>query len=161
MAKKIRLRRARPGDLGWMVHRHGLLDAREYGYDQRFEGVVAEVVAHFIRHFDPRRERCWIAQQGGRIVGSVMLVKRSARVAQLRLLLVEPEARGSGLGGRLVGVCVRFARRAGYRKIMLWTHQWLTGARKLYERAGFRRVSAKATRSFGLELVDEIWELKL
>lgn len=159
--QRYRLRRPRPGELGWIVHRHGVLYAQEHGYDETFEGVVAEVVAHFVKNYDPARERCWIADQGGQIVGSVMLVKKSSHVAKLRLLLVEPSARGMGLGARLIDECVRFAGRAGYRKITLWTHKSLGAARRLYQQAGFRLVSAQPTRSFGRDLVDEIWELDL
>ena len=160
-AGKIRLRPHRPGDLGWVVHRHGVLYAQEHGYDERFEGVVAELAARFLAHHDPKRERCWIAEQDGEFAGCVMLVKKSPTVGKLRVLLVEPRARGAGLGMRLIRACVRFARRAGYKKITLWTHRSLTVARRLYERAGFRVVSAHPIRSFGRDLVDEIWELPL
>ena len=160
-AGKIRLRPHRPGDLGWVVHRHGVLYAQEHGYDERFEGVVAELAARFLAHHDPKRERCWIAEQDGEFAGCVMLVKKSPTVGKLRVLLVEPRARGAGLGMRLIRACVRFARRAGYKKITLWTHRSLTAARRLYERAGFRVVSAHPIRSFGRDLVDEIWELPL
>jgi GNAT superfamily N-acetyltransferase len=159
--KVYRLRTHRPGDLGWIVQRHGELYAQEYGYDERFEGVVAEVAGQFLAHHDRRRERCWIAEKDGQRAGCVMLVKKSAAVAKLRVLLVEPEARGAGLGMRLIQACVRFARRAGYRKITLWTHRSLTAARRLYERAGFHMVSAHPIHSFGRDLVDEIWELRL
>lgn len=144
-----------------MVHRHGALYAEEHGYDERFEGVVAEVAASFLAHHDPRRERCWIAEKDGEFAGCVMLVKKSPAVAKLRVLLVEPSARGAGLGMRLVRACVRFARRAGYKKITLWTHRSLTAARRLYQRAGFRMVSAHPVHSFGRDLVDETWELPL
>jgi DNA-binding MarR family transcriptional regulator/GNAT superfamily N-acetyltransferase len=155
------LRPHRPGDMGWIVSRHGALYAQDYGWDERLEALVAEVVAAFLRDFDPRRERCWIAELDGETVGSVMLVKESARAARLRMLLVDPKARGLGIGARLVEECVRFARQAGYRKITLWTHSVLTAARHLYRRAGFRLVSTERHDSFGKTLVGETWELKL
>jgi len=155
------LRPPQPGDLGWVVHRHGAVYAQEYGYDEQFEALVAEIAAHFVQRHDPKRERCWIAEQDGEVVGSVFLVERSKSVAQLRLLLVEPQARGSGLGTRLVDECVRFARQAGYRKITLWTQSELRAARRLYEAAGFRVVRRERNHSFGKNLVSETWELDL
>jgi len=155
------LRPPQPGDMGWVVHRHGAVYAREYGYDAQFEALVAEIVARFVQRFDPTRERCWIAERDGTVVGSVFLAARSGTVAQLRLLLVEPQARGSGLGTRLVDECVRFARQAGYRKLMLWTQSELRAARRLYQAAGFRVVRKERNHSFGKALVSETWELDL
>jgi len=155
------LRAPRPGDLGWVVHRHGAVYAHEYGYDETFEALVAEIVARFVQRYDAKRERCWIAEQDREILGCVFLVKKSRTVAQLRLLLVEPRARGAGLGSRLVGQCVRFAREAGYRTLTLWTQSELLAARRLYVAAGFRVVRKERNQSFGKELVSETWELKL
>lgn len=158
----IKLRSHRPGDMGWVVQRHGELYWTEYRYDERFEALVAEIVAKFIQHLDPRRERCWIAEKDGKRLGSIFLVKHSKTIAKLRLLLVEPDGRGLGIGKRLVSECVKFARRAGYKKILLWTQDELHAARHLYEQAGFRRIAQKPHQSWGRKnLVAEIWELKL
>lgn len=157
----VRLRPPRAGDMGRVVQLHGALYAREFGYDATFEALVAEIAAGFVRHFDAKRERCWIAAARGEVVGSVFLVKSSATVAKLRLLIVDPGARGLGLGRRLTRACIRFARRAGYRKIMLWTQSHLAAARRIYENEGFRVVSREPHRSFGKRLVAEVWELKL
>ena len=157
----IILRRPRPGDLGWVVARHAELYAREYGWAEEFEGLCAQIVADFAAKCDPKRERCWIAEMDGRNVGSVFLVKDSETVARLRLLLVDPVARGRGLGTRLTDECIRFARKRGYRSVTLWTHQVLTAARHVYERAGFRLTSSERRRSFGTDVVSEHWDLVL
>lgn len=161
MLPQVRLRRHRPGDLGWVVQRHGELYWREYGYDERFEALVAGIVARFVEELDTRRERCWIAEAGGRRLGAVLLVKQSSRVAKLRLLIVEPAARGLGLGKRLVKACVGFARATGYRKLVLWTQSELTAARAIYEKTGFKLARREPHRSFGKRLVGEYWELRL
>jgi DNA-binding MarR family transcriptional regulator/GNAT superfamily N-acetyltransferase len=158
------LRPPRPGDMGWIVSRHGAIYSGEYGWNDRIESYTAEVVAAFMRKHDPQRERCWIAERAGQTIGCVFLVadeENSEAIARLRLLLVEAEARGLGIGARLVDECIRLAREARYRKITLWTHSILTAARSIYQRAGFKLVATKAHNEFGPRLVGETWELEL
>ncbi len=163
MKKKraIKLRAPRPGDMGRVVQLHGELYAREFGYTVEFEALVAEIAAGFVRDFDPKRERCWIADLNGEVVGSVFVVRQSPKVSKLRLLILDPKARGLGLGRRLTQACIRFAREKGYRKMVLWTQSHLAAARAIYQAEGFRKVSEEKHRSFGKRLVAEVWELKL
>ena len=155
------LRAHRAGDMGWIVDRHGALYGKEYGLNYKMEAYVAEVVAKFLREFDPQREHCWIAEQGGMRIGSVFLVKESDTVARLRMLIVEPKARGLGVGRRLVEECIRFARQAGYSEIVLWTHSILTAARRIYDSVGFEIEETETHDEFGPELVGETWRLHL
>jgi ribosomal protein S18 acetylase RimI-like enzyme len=159
--RAIRLRTPRPGDYGRVVALHGEVYAREFRYDATFEALVAHIVAQFVREFEPRRERCWIADLDGEMVGSVFLVRRSATVAKLRLLVIHPKARGLGLGRHLTRACILFARRKGYRKIVLWTQSHLGAARAIYQAAGFRKTASERHTSFGRKLVAETWELAL
>jgi DNA-binding MarR family transcriptional regulator/GNAT superfamily N-acetyltransferase len=155
------LRAPRHGDFGWIVARHAELYAQEYGWGEPFEGLCAQIVADFVNNYDAKRERCWIAERDGENVGTVMLVKDSNEVARVRLLLVDPKARGLGLGQRLTDECVQFARVAGYKKITLWTHSVLTAARHVYEKAGFTLTSSEPRHSWGKDVVAEFWDLEL
>jgi DNA-binding MarR family transcriptional regulator/GNAT superfamily N-acetyltransferase len=155
------LRQHEPGDLGWIVQQQGILYVKEYGWDETYEALAAEIAAQFIKNYDGKRERCWIAEKDGERVGAVMVVKASGEVAKLRLLHVEEAARGLGIGKRLVEECVRFARLAGYKKMTLWTQNILSAARHLYKEAGFRVVKEEAHHSFGKDLVAETWEMEL
>ncbi len=155
------LRSLRPGDIGWITHRQEVLYHSEYGWNEEFEALIAGIMSRFVLNFDPLMEKCWIAERNGEIAGSVFVVRKSATAAQLRLLYVEPSARGLGIGRRLVEECVRFARRKNYRKVTLWTNDVLVSARRIYEAAGFRLVKEEKHRSFGRNLVGQNWELKL
>ena len=155
------LRQHEPGDMGWVIHMHGRQYAEEYGWDEHFEALVAQICSDFINNFDPNKERCWIAEMDGQIVGSVFVVKESEEFAKLRLLLVDPKARGLGLGTRLVDECIRFARRKGYKSLVLWTNSVLESARNIYRNAGFKLVAEEPHHSYGHDLVGETWELSL
>jgi DNA-binding MarR family transcriptional regulator/N-acetylglutamate synthase-like GNAT family acetyltransferase len=155
------VRSHRPGDIGWIIHRHGVVYAEEYDFDETFEALVAEILVEFIRNHDLRQEGLWIAEQAGKRIGSIMIVDAGDRVAQLRLLLVEPEARGQHVGAQLIDACINFSKRNRYRKIKLWTQSNLLAARHLYEKVGFEKVSTSPHKSFGQDLIGEFWELPL
>ena len=159
--RRYRLRAPRPGDFGWVVKRHAELYAQEYGWTEPFEGLCAQIVADFANKFDRARERCWIAEMDGENVGCIFLARETASLARIRLLLVEPEARGLGLGAHLVDECLRFARRAGYQKVTLWTHSVLAAARHIYEQAGFKLMRSERHESWGKPVVSEHWDLTL
>ncbi|HYR34817.1 MAG TPA: helix-turn-helix domain-containing GNAT family N-acetyltransferase [Burkholderiales bacterium] len=158
---RITLRAHRPGDMGWVIQAHGAIYEAEFGWGVRFEALVAEIAARFLRDFDAKRERCWIAEMDGAPVGSVFVVKESQTVAKLRLLILEPHARGQGLGTRLVAECIAFSRRAGYKKLVLWTQSNLYAARAIYAAAGFKKIKSAPHREFGIPLTGEYWELVL
>ena len=151
------LRDPRPGDMGWVVHRQTVLYAQEYGWNNEFEALAAEIAAKFIREFDPRWERCWIAEREGQAIGSVFVVRQDDTTAKLRMLYVDANARGLGLGSQLVEECLQFARQVGYRRMVLWTNSVLTDARRIYERAGFTLLEEEAHHSFGKDLIGQVW----
>ena len=157
----IMLRTPQPGDMGWVVMQHGEIYAREYGWNAEFEALVAEIAAKFVRRHQPDWERCWIAEWQGERVGSVFVVRQSRHVAKLRMLILTPQARGVGLGGRLTDECIAFARQKGYKKMVLWTNSCLTAARAIYVKRGFELVATEPYSGFGQALVSETWALKL
>lgn len=159
--KSFILRNPGAGDFGWVVQKNGEVYSEEYHWDEEYEGLVAEIVADFVKNFDAKRERCWIAEKDGVNIGAVFLVRKDDTTAKLRLLIVDPKARGLGVGKRLVEECTRFARKTGYKKITLWTNSVLSAARHLYESEGYKVVKAEPHHSFGQDLVGETWELNL
>jgi len=159
--RTVVLRDPKPGDMGWVVQQHGEMYAREYGFNVEFEGLVAGIVATYVKDYNAQWDRCWMAELDGQRVGSVFVVRKSATVAQLRLLLLSPAARGLGLGARLTDECLAFARAKGYRKMVLWTNNCLTAARGIYAARGFKLTKSEAYHGFGQSLVGETWELKL
>lgn len=161
ITQELVLRESQPGDMGWVVQQHGAIYAGEYGWNAEFEALVADIVAKYLRKRQPQWERCWIAELGGQRVGSVFVMRKSSTVAQLRMLILKPQARGLGLGARLTDECIAFARAKGYRKMVLWTNSCLVAARALYVGKGFVLTRSEPYRGFGHDLVGETWELKL
>lgn len=161
MSESYQLRQPKPGDLGLIVHKHGAIYAQEYGWNEHFEALVSQIVADFITHFNPAKERCWIAEMEGEVVGSIFIVEESDKIAKLRLLLVDPKARGFGLGTKLVEECIDYSKNVGYEKIMLWTNSVLKEARHIYEKTGFKLVNEEKHHSFGQDLIGETWELTI
>jgi DNA-binding MarR family transcriptional regulator/GNAT superfamily N-acetyltransferase len=157
----IAIRPHRVGDMGWIVHRQATLYAEEYGWDIGYEGLIAGICSDFVLNFKPGKEYCWVAERDGAIVGSVFLVRKDDETAKLRLLYVEPSVRGLGIGRRLVDECIATARASGYRKLVLWTNDVLTAARKIYQKAGFMLVEEERHHSFGKDLIGQNWELEL
>lgn len=157
LSQGLILRDPQPGDIGWVIHRQAVLYAQEYGWNEEYEALIAEILARFVREFDPACERCWIAEKDGKVIGSVFLVRGDETVAKLRLLYVDPCARGAGIGSRLVHECLRFARRVGYKRMELWTNSVLTAARRIYERAGFELIKEEPHHSFGKDLVGQVF----
>jgi GNAT superfamily N-acetyltransferase len=155
------LRSHQPGDMGWLVYRQAVLYSEEYGWDGAYEALAAEIVAQFLKNYDPKWERAWVAERDGKRVGVVFVAKGSEEVAKLRLLHVERAARGLGIGKRLVAECIGFARQAGYQKMTLWTQSILHAARHIYKQAGFQIVREEKHHSFGKDLTAETWELQL
>ncbi|HJV15806.1 MAG TPA: helix-turn-helix domain-containing GNAT family N-acetyltransferase [Bacillales bacterium] len=155
------LRQHEPGDMGWVVQQHGILYSKEYGWGESFEALVSQIVADFINNFNPKRERCWIAEMNGKMVGSIFVVEGNEDTAKLRLLIVDPMARGLGLGSQLVEECIQFSRRVGYKKLVLWTNSVLKEARHIYQKKGFKLINEEKHHSFGQDLVGETWELLL
>jgi GNAT superfamily N-acetyltransferase len=159
LSENVIFRPPQPGDLGWIIHRHGAVIAKEFGWDTRFEATIAEILGGYGNH--PGREQGWVAERSGTILGSVFLMPEDETTARLRVLYVEPQARGLGLGKQLVDRAIAFARAAGYRKIVLWTHSFQQAARSIYAAAGFRLTEQETTRSFGVDVVSETWEIEL